>query len=90
MHKLYRIKLSRVLGLINLVVREVPADVSSLIAGDVYILDKGTKLWQFNAKSSAGKERFKAAEFVQSLANERQGQCEVTVYGKYIYLPALE
>lgn len=36
---------------------------------------------QFNTKASAGQEKFKAAEFVQSLINERQGQSDVTVYG---------
>jgi len=50
------------------------------VSGDVYILDKGTRLWQFNTKASVGKEKFKAAEFVHSLANERGSQCDVTVY----------
>ncbi|KAF8073939.1 actin regulatory protein [Lyophyllum atratum] len=80
LHKLYRVNLSRASGTINLVVREVAAEASSLVEGDVYVLDKGTKLWQFNTKASVGKEKFKAAEFVQSLANERGGQCDVTVY----------
>jgi gelsolin len=81
-YKLYRVSLSRVVGLINLVVREVTPEASSLVAGDVYVLDKGTKVWQFNTKASLGKEKFKAAEFVQSLVSDRQKQCDVTVYGK--------
>lgn len=80
LHKLYRVNLSRASGTGNLVVREVPPEVSSLVAGDVYILDKGAQLWQFNTKASVGKEKFKAAEFVQSLANERGSQCDITVY----------
>ncbi|TFK40759.1 fragmin60 [Crucibulum laeve] len=79
--KLYRVKLSKVGGgRSHLVVREVPAEASSLIAGDVYVLDKGTKIWQFNTKASAGQEKFKAAEFVQSIVSERQSQCDLTVY----------
>ncbi|KAF5360899.1 hypothetical protein D9756_004999 [Leucocoprinus leucothites] len=81
MRKLYRVNLSRhSAGRLNLVVREVPAEASSLIEGDVYVLDLGTKILQFNTKQSAGQERFKSAEFVRSLANERKGESEVVVY----------
>lgn len=71
----------------RLVVREVVAEGASFVPGDAYILDMGTKVWQFNTKGSVGKERFKAAEFVQSLANERGntsgGTVEVQVFGKF-------
>jgi len=81
--KLYRITLSRSAGgHSNLVVREVPAVASSLVEGDVYVLDKGTHILQFNSKESAGQERFKAAEFAQSLSDERKGQSEIVVYGE--------
>ncbi|ESK95169.1 actin regulatory protein [Moniliophthora roreri MCA 2997] len=62
------------------VIREVAAEASSLVKGDVYVLDKGSKVLQLNTKDSVGKEKFKAAEFVQSLVEARQGQCDVTVY----------
>ncbi|KAK0464332.1 fragmin60 [Desarmillaria tabescens] len=64
----------------NLVIRQVPAHSSSLIKGDVYVLDKGTKVWQFNTKDSAGKERFRAAEFVRNIVDKRGGQPELTVF----------
>ncbi|KAF8158185.1 actin regulatory protein [Crassisporium funariophilum] len=81
--KLYRVNLSKTAGgRSNLVVREVPATAENLVEGDVYVLDKGAQIWQFNTKASAGQERFKAAEFVQSLVTERQSQSDVTVYGK--------
>ena len=69
----------------RLVVREVPAEGTSLVPGDAYLLDMGAKLWQLNTKGSVGKERFKAAEFAQSLASERRvtTACEVTVFGTY-------
>ncbi|KAF9562587.1 actin regulatory protein [Agrocybe pediades] len=79
--KLYRVNLSKVSGgRSNLVVREVPATAESLVAGDVYVLDKGTQILQYNSKGSAGQERFKAAEFVRNLVKERKSQSEVTVY----------
>ena len=65
--------------------REVPPEGASLVPGDAYILDLGTKLWQLNTKGSVGKERFKAAEFAQTLANERRTteHCEVQVFGEF-------
>jgi len=51
-----------------------------LVPGDAYVLDMGSKIWQLNTKGSVGKERFKAAEFVQSLSDARHSACEVTVY----------
>lgn len=82
LHRLYRITFTRTTSGSSLVIRQVPADASSLVEGDVYVLDKGTKLLQFNAKTSAGQERFKAAEFVQALIQDRKSQCSLTVYGK--------
>lgn len=79
--KLYRINLSHH-GQSHLTVREVPATAESLVAGGVFVLDKGPHVLQFNTKLSAGQERFKAAEFVQSIVNNRKSQCEVTVYGE--------
>ncbi|KAH7104732.1 actin depolymerizing protein [Auriculariales sp. MPI-PUGE-AT-0066] len=61
------------------IVREVNPK-SSLSYGDVYCLDKGTAIFQFNMQGSSGKERFKAAEFARSLSNSRGGsKCPITV-----------
>lgn len=84
--KLYRINLSRSRTGSSLVVREVPAEASSLVEGDVYVLDKGTKILQLNTKNSAGQERFKAAEFVRKLADERKGESKVVIYGESEFL----
>ncbi|TFK24378.1 fragmin60 [Coprinopsis marcescibilis] len=86
--KLYRITLSRLPSRIGeagkskstLVVREVPAEAASLVAGDTYVLDRGEEVWQLNTTESAGQERYKAAEFVQSLIAERKGQCQLKVF----------
>ncbi|KAJ3765583.1 fragmin60 [Lentinula raphanica] len=61
-------------------IREVPFAGSSLVEGDVFVMDRGTKVWQLNTKESAGKEKFRAAEFVRSLSEGRKGGCEVTVF----------
>ena len=62
----------------------MPPQASSLVPGDAYVLDMGSKVWQLNTKGSVGKERFKAAEFAHSLANDRTvtEPCEVQVFGK--------
>ncbi|KAJ7256793.1 fragmin60 [Mycena haematopus] len=80
LHKLYIIKLSKHGAKVSLVVREVAATAASIIQGDAYVLDKGTHVWQFNTKTSLGKEKFKAAEFAQSLVSPRQGHCDVQVF----------
>ena len=68
---------------VNLIVREVTAEASSLVEGDVFVLDKGDRIWQFNTKTSVGQGKFKAAEFVQGLVSSRQSQCDITVYGMF-------
>ncbi|KAF9533082.1 actin regulatory protein [Crepidotus variabilis] len=79
--KLYRVNLSRLTGgKSHLVVREVPAEAESLVEGDVYVLDKGVEVLQFNTKSSVGQEKFKAAEFARSLVDARQGRCDLVVH----------
>jgi len=83
--RLYRVGVSHGRGQIpgsRLLVREVPPEAASLVQGDVFVLDKGTKIMQLNTKSSVGKEKFKAAEFVQLVISERKGQCETVVYGE--------
>ncbi|KAH9847944.1 fragmin60 [Lenzites betulinus] len=95
--RLYRINATQVPGraTAHLQVREVPAEGSSVTQGDVYVLDLGDRVWQFNTRGSLGKERFKAAEFVQSLVNERGSQPDTTVYdengqGAGVFLAALD
>lgn len=38
------------------------------------MLDKGTKVFQYNTRLSAGKERFEAAQFVRALIDSREGK----------------
>ncbi|KAF9262861.1 fragmin60 [Marasmius fiardii PR-910] len=80
LNKLYRISASKSGPVTALVIREVAPVAANLRKGDVFVLDKGSKVLQFNTKASVGKEKFKAAEFVQNLVDARQGQCSVVVY----------
>ncbi|KAF8214939.1 fragmin60 [Mycena galopus ATCC 62051] len=80
LHKLYVVKVSKHGAKVSVVVREVAATAASIVEGDAYVLDKGTHVWQFNTKTSPGKEKFKASEFAQSLAEPRQGHCDVKVF----------
>ncbi|RPD62289.1 fragmin60 [Lentinus tigrinus ALCF2SS1-7] len=83
--RLFRISSSQVGGRATafLQIREVPAEGSSIEQGGVYVLDIGNKIWQFNTQQAAGKVKYKAAEFVQSLVSDRQGQCDTTVYDEH-------
>jgi gelsolin len=79
--KLYKISITRTPGgHPSLVVREVPASADSLVEGDVYVLDKGRHILQYNTKGSTGQEKFKAAEFAQSLVHDRESKSDVAVY----------
>jgi len=54
-------------------VREVPCRVKSLKSDDVFILDLGLQIYQWNGKNANKDERFKAAQFCQQLEGERGG-----------------
>ncbi|EJD55297.1 actin depolymerizing protein [Auricularia subglabra TFB-10046 SS5] len=63
----------------HVIVREVSPQ-APLSYGDVYVLDRGTDILQFNMQGSSGKERFKAGDFARKLSNSRAGtNCPVVV-----------
>lgn len=63
----------------NITVKEVPRAQSRLNTGDVYILDQGSQLYQWNGSESSGHERYKAAEYLQHLENEHGGASGETI-----------
>ena len=81
--RLYRISSVHIPGKPTplLQIRQVPAEAVSIQQGGVYVLDMGVNVWQFNTQDAVGKVKFRAAEFVQSLVNERESQCDTTVFG---------
>jgi gelsolin len=79
----YQPRLLHVKGRINNVrVTQVPLSASSLNSGDVFILDNGLTLYQWNGKKSGGGERMKAAQLCRAIDDERGGKPDVVVYSE--------
>ncbi|KAI8921058.1 hypothetical protein DFJ77DRAFT_523237 [Powellomyces hirtus] len=66
----------------TLMVKQVEAKVDSLNSGDVFVLDLGKEIIQWNGSGASGMEKNKAAEYVRKLDDERK-DAKVTVYGAY-------
>ncbi|RUS91962.1 hypothetical protein EGW08_000175 [Elysia chlorotica] len=60
-------------------VKEVPLSKSRINSGDVFILDLGRKVYQWNGSGSNKDERFKAAGYCQQLESDRCGRAETEV-----------
>jgi len=54
-------------------VKQVPLDISSLNSGDVFVLDMGTSLYQFNGSTSGLFEKHKGGEVVSRIREQRGG-----------------
>ncbi|XP_052062736.1 gelsolin-like protein 2 isoform X2 [Mytilus californianus] len=67
----YRPRLLHFSGKRRIEVKEVPYKRSSLNSGDVYVLDLGMQIYQWNGAESSGMERIKAAEYLQQMESER-------------------
>jgi hypothetical protein len=64
----------------TLVVRQVPLSCNSLNKGDVFVLDAGTAVYQWNGEGSSGKEKNKSSEYCHAIANSRKN-VKVSVFG---------
>lgn len=64
----------------TLTVTSVPISSDSLNTGDVFVLDQGLKIYQWNGCKAAGTEKHKAMEFTSELKSERSGKPEVVVF----------
>ncbi|XP_076468658.1 gelsolin-like protein 2 isoform X2 [Babylonia areolata] len=60
-------------------VKEVPRNKSHVDSTDVYILDAGLTIVQWNGQGSNKDERFKALGYSKELANERAGKPQIIV-----------
>jgi len=60
----------------------VPVTTDSLNTGDVFVLDQGLIIYQWNGCKASGVEKYKAMEFTSALKNERKGQPKVTVFNQ--------
>lgn len=76
----YKPRLLQVKGAKNrIVVREVPKHVDSLNIGDVFLLDCGLELFQFNGSQSNPLERTKCGELLRAIETERKGKAKTLV-----------
>jgi len=60
-------------------VTEVPLCKSRVSSGDVYILDLGKKIWQWNGDGANKDEKFQAAAYCQQLESDRCGRAKAAV-----------
>jgi len=75
----YRPRLLHLKGRKKVRVAEVELSHKSLNSGDVFILDAGMKIYQWNGKSAGPFEKSKAAQVSRALDDERAGKPEVIV-----------
>jgi len=75
----YRARLLHVKGKKKVRVTEVELTHKSLNSGDVFILDAGLKLFQWNGSKAGPQEKMKGAQLSRALADERKGIPRINV-----------
>jgi gelsolin len=63
-------------------ITQVPLARSSLNGGDVFILDNGLKIYQWNGAKAGGAEKARASQLARALDDERGGKPTVTVFSQ--------
>ncbi|TPP65708.1 Severin [Fasciola gigantica] len=58
---------------------EVSFSRKALHSDDVFILDLGTKMYQWNGKNASKDERFRASQYLQFIEGDRNGRCVTIV-----------
>jgi gelsolin len=76
----YQPRLLQLKGKRHIRLRQVPLSLDSVNSGDVFILDLGLTLVQFNGKNSRPLERSKAGEICRLIDAERDGKPQVLVF----------
>jgi len=64
----------------NVRVTEVALSHTSLNSGDVFILDAGLSIYQWNGKSGGPAEKNKGSALARAIKDEREGRSKVTVH----------
>jgi len=76
----YRPRLLHLKGRKNPRVTEVELAASSMNSGDVFILDAGLHIYQWNGKKASMMEKHRASALARAIDDERKGLPEVHVY----------
>jgi gelsolin len=75
----YKPRLLHLKGKKRVRVTQVEMNRSSLNSGDVFVLDAGLKVWQWNGRKSGPQEKQKGAQLTRALGDERKGKPKITV-----------
>jgi gelsolin len=75
----YRPRLLHLKGKKKVRVTEVELNRSSLNSGDVFVLDNGLTLYQWNGKKSGPQEKMKGAQLTKATSDERKGKAQINV-----------
>jgi len=76
----YQKRLLHVKGKRRIRVTQVDCTHKSLNSGDVFILDLGTKIYQWNGSTAGALEKNKAANISHAIKDEREGKATVTIF----------
>jgi gelsolin len=75
----YKPRLLHLKGKKKVRITEVPLSRDSLNSGDVFILDGGLKIWQWNGKKAGPQEKQKGAQLSRAIVDERKGKPKINV-----------
>lgn len=75
----YQPRLLHLKGKRKVRVAQVPLETASLNSGDVFILDNGLTIFQWNGSKSGMMEKHKGAELTRAIDDERAGKPQVVV-----------
>lgn len=76
----YRPRLLWLKGRKNIRIEEIPIDPSKMNQGDVFILDAGLHIYQWQGVSAGMNEKARAGQLCRAIDDERRGKPEVRVY----------
>jgi len=66
----------------NIRVQQVPMEVGSFNAGDVFVLDLGLNIYQWQGSKAGRNEKARAGQLCRALDDERKGKPEVHVFSE--------
>jgi len=69
-------------GRTNIRVTQVPIEVKSFNEGDVFVLDAGLNLYQFQGKGAGKNEKGRAGQLCRAIDDERKGKPQVHVFSQ--------
>jgi len=69
-------------GRTNIRVSQVPIEAKSFNEGDVFVLDCGLNLYQFQGKSAGKNEKGRAGQLCRAIDDERKGKPRINVFSQ--------